>query len=51
MLPAGSLDEVEMFHLIQFTSLQHSQCNIPQAVTHSLVLLMMGEIIAPNMLS
>jgi len=30
---------------------QHRECIIPQAVTHSLVLLKMGRIIAPNMLS
>ena len=30
---------------------QHRGCIIPQAVTHSLVLLKMGEIIARNMLS
>jgi len=37
MLPAGSL--------------QHRGCIIPQAVTHSLVLLKTGKIIARNMLS
>ena len=37
MLPAGSR--------------QHRGCIIPQAVTHSLVLLKMGKIIARNMLS
>jgi len=30
---------------------QHRGCIIPQAVTHSLVLLKMGKIIAPNMLN
>ena len=30
---------------------QHRGCIIPQAVTHSLVLLKMGKIIARNMLS
>jgi len=30
---------------------QHRACIIPQAVTHSLVLLKMGKIIARNMLS
>jgi len=30
---------------------QHQGCIIPQAVTHSLVLLKMGKIIVPNMLS
>ena len=54
MLPAGSLDEVEMlkqFHRIQATGGQHRGCIIPQAVTHSLVLLRMGEIFSRNMLS
>jgi len=35
----------------QANSRQHLQCITPQAVTHSLVLLRMGEIIARNMLS
>ena len=30
---------------------QHRRCIIPQAVTHSLLLLNMGKIIARNMLS
>jgi len=30
---------------------QHRGCIVPQAVTHSLVLLKMGKIIAQNMLS
>jgi len=30
---------------------QHRGCNIPQAVTHSLVLLKMGKIISRNILS
>ena len=37
--------------LFQATSRQHLGCIIPQAVTHSLVLLKMGEIIARNVLS
>ena len=37
--------------LLQATGRQHRGCIIPQAVTHSLVLLKMGEIIARNMLS
>ena len=49
MLPAGSL-EAE-FLRFQVTDPQHRECNIPQAVTHSLVLLKMGKIIAQNMLS
>ena len=35
----------------QATGRQHRGCIIPQAVTHSLVLLKMGEIITRNMLS
>ena len=35
----------------QVTGRQHRGCFIPQAVTHSLVLLKMGEIIARNLLS
>ena len=35
----------------QATGRQHRGCIIPQAVTHSLVLLKMSEIIARNMLS
>jgi len=49
MLPAGSL-EVE-FLCFQATDQQHRGCIIPQAVTHSLVLLKMGGINAWNMLS
>jgi len=33
------------------TGRQHRSCIIPQAVTHSLVLLKMGKIISRNMLS
>jgi len=52
MLPAGNLDEVELqFHLIQVTDRQHRRCIITHIVTHTLVLLRMGEIIAQNMLS
>jgi len=36
---------------IQATGPPHRGCIIPQAVTHGLVLLKMGEIIARNMLS
>jgi len=44
--------EVEIqFHLIQVTGRQHRRCVISQAVTHSLVLLRMGEIMDRNMLS
>jgi len=32
MLPAGDLDEVEHFHLIQVTSRQHHWYVIPQTV-------------------
>ena len=39
------------FLRIQATGRQHRGCIIPQAVTHSLVFLKMGEIIARNMLS
>jgi hypothetical protein len=42
MLPAGNRPA---------TGRQHRGCIIPQAVTHSLVLLKMGKIIARNMLS
>ena len=45
-LPAGSL-EAEALPVGR----QHPGCIIPQAVTHSLVLLKMGVIIARNMLS
>ena len=46
MVPTSSLDEVEIkeFHLIQVAGRQHGRCIVPQAVTHSLVLLRMGEI-------
>ena len=37
--------------LLPATGQQHRGCIIPQAVTHSLVLLKMGKIIARNMLS
>ena len=39
------------FLRFQVTGRQHRGCIIPQGVTHSLVLLGMGEIIARNMLS
>ena len=48
-LPVGILAEVE--HLIQVFDRQHRRCLIPQAVTHIVVLLRMGEIIDRNMLS
>ena len=52
MLLAGNLEEVErQFHLIQVTGQKHCRCIIPQAVTQSILLLRMGEIIARNMLS
>jgi len=47
MLPAGSLEAEHPGYRLA-TSLQ---CIIPQAVTHSLVLLTMGWIIVRNMLS
>ena len=50
MLPAGCL-EAEELRLQTPGYRQHRGCIIPQAVTHSLVLLKMGEIIARNMLS
>jgi len=37
--------------MLPATGRQHRECVIPQAVTHSLVFLMMGKIIARNMLS
>jgi len=37
--------------MLPATGLQHRRCIIPQAVTHSLVLLKMGKIISLNMLS
>ena len=49
MLLAGSLEAEELlkqFIRLQATSWQHCRCIIPQAVTHSLVLLKMGKIIA-----
>ena len=46
MLPAGSLEEE--FLRFQDTGRQHRGCIIPQAVTHSLVLLKMSKIIAPK---
>ena len=49
MLPTGSL-EAE-FLRFQATGRQHRGFIIPQAVTYSLVLLRMGEIIARNLLS
>jgi hypothetical protein len=49
MLLAGSLDAE--FLRTQAAGQQHRRCITPQAVTHSLVLLKMGEIIARNMLS
>jgi len=49
MLPAGGLEEE--FLRFQATCRQHCACIIPQAVTHSLVLLKMGGFITRNMLS
>jgi len=37
--------------MLPATGRQHRRCIIPQAVTHTLVLLKMGKIIAGNMLS
>jgi len=37
--------------MLPATGRQHHGCIIPQAVTHSLVLLKMGEIITRNLLS
>ena len=48
MLPADSLEAEEL--RFRATGRQHRGCII-QALTHSLVLLKMGEIIARNMLS
>ena len=48
-MPAGSL-ETE-FLRFQYTGRQHPGYIIPQAVTHSLMLLKMGEFDARNMLS
>ena len=39
---------LQVFHLILVTSRQHRRCIRPQALKHSLVLLRMGEIIAPK---
>jgi hypothetical protein len=47
-LPAGGLEEEEL--RFQAPGRQHRGCIIPQAVTHSLVLLNMGKITARNML-
>ena len=48
-MPAGNLEAEELrFHA---TGLQRRGCIIPQAVTHSLVLLKMGGINSRNMLS
>ena len=47
-MPAGSLEEEEL--RIQASGRQHRGCITPQTVTHSLVLLTMGKIIARNML-
>ena len=41
MLPAGSLEAEEL--RFQATGPQHCGCIIPQAITHSLVLLKMGD--------
>jgi len=40
-----------IIRMLLTTGRQHCLCIIPQAVTHSLVLLKMGKIIARNMLS
>jgi len=37
--------------MLPATGWQHRGCIIPHAITHSLVLLMMGKIIAQNMLN
>jgi len=37
--------------MLPATGQQHSACIIPQAVTHSIVLLKMGKLSARNMLS
>jgi hypothetical protein len=39
------------YHILFLTNQQHRGCIVPQAVTHSLLLLKMGKIIAQNMLS
>jgi hypothetical protein len=52
MLPKGSLEVEELeFFCFQATGQQQRRCIIPQALTHNLVLLKMGVIIAGNMLS
>jgi len=48
-MPTYSLEAEEL--RFQATARQHRGCIIPQAVTHSLVLLKMGEIDTRNMLS
>jgi len=48
-LPASSLEAEEL--RFQTNGRQHRGCIIPQAVTHSLVLLKMGGMNARNMLS
>jgi hypothetical protein len=55
-LPVGthiSISTVEPYRptMLPAVGRQHSGCIIPQAVTHSLVLLKMGKIISRNMLS
>ena len=40
-----------LFYAVRRTGRQHRGCIIPQPVTHSLLLLKMGKIIARNMLS
>ena len=46
-MPAGSMETEELqFLRFQATGRQHRGCIIPQAVTHGLVLLKMGRIIA-----
>ena len=49
MLLASILEAEEL--RFQATGRQHRGCIIPQSVTHSLVLLKMGILIARNMLS
>jgi len=49
MWQAGSLEAEEL--RFQATGQQHRGCIIPQAVTHSLVLLKIDKLIARNMLS
>ena len=52
MLPKGSLEVEELeFFCFQATGQQQRRCIIPQALTHNLVVLKMGVIIAGNMLS